>query len=1800
MAIPQSTLFDLCDWNVRAASTSSAGDRTLTDMTTGLQQVAQTENTVAIDEYLWAGADAEQAQGPVVRRAGFRLLGMAIPESFTFEFDLLLTPNLPKSFENPNNRLFIAAVNQQGATAGLLFSYQGIAVAAAPDDPSPTPLGGSASLLVDEKGALHTSITVRISVDAPAGFMSIMLAPTALAYDPQTGGTVWADSPDLVLQYTVPLRSTTLQIGEGVILQATACSADKLKELYTNYTGPGQGVLAGVGSLRLATGVIPLSIRPTAVASAAAQVMAGRPFVLRGIDSYSPIGNPLSFNWEIEASPDGSTAVLEGATASVLEVGADLLVRYRTPTSISNAFSVVVEEQAGIEFPLHVSFASGVLRILLEMQFDNLGNLVPRTTGEDVVASFNSSFSPAYCPDVAEAFQVGVGSSGGSTPLTPGIYLFAGGAAGAGSTLPSPRFIPDLPGRYRFTLVVDDGIRPSVKAAVTVLAQMTEQLMGHRPNADYIFQNVSDFWNLVPDRAQLSTVWSATMQVISAEMLAAMQSDHSKTLRDISRRYQRRWLNYSTVATPAQDATLVIPGKRGILGVTVPTVLQGYGSAIATVDGTFDAEPILAGTRVLLRNSVEPPKIIPVSKTSNVPGTTNAWRLHADAPQFTQYRLVGSSTSGHFVPDPTDPSVLESVLFTSHNLSMSQFDVNRDVVRVDLGGGTIVVRAVEVNPVKGPPGQLARMENTLQLLKSVGSPPQSESIGAQPVDDRVFAWEHLRRAHGSHVTVTPYFQYPPATDLQEFKILLGDLAAVEVTDPGTGVAQVIHLPVVAVDSGTVFVQWATLLTQLSVLSPGGPAGDGSTPWGLEDLPTWSTRLRGFVRTQRVPGFTELVSVPYLGSTVEAKLFENTDYGVDQGDVQFRDWLSGTGIVVAGSEDVTLVSVQMHSDFPVDPTIEALQSAGADVLVLGEGDAGTYRIVGRPAVNKFTLDRAVLIGGRYPVRVPRFHYRAIPDALLWAEVSHFDNYKMIEGRFGLYVGMPRSLLVDAPRADYLSVVRSLWFAYLSGPTLHNMRLPIQAFLGLPFAEADGQITHIEEATPQQPGQVVVVSTAGVTYTYSYPYGVDLGINPRSGRKFRAAPLDLAGGIPEQDDWLADARIERFTSLVEVVEVADYISNPDLLDRELRGQDLTRRYHTFMVDVPLRVAQSTRTFPLIRSFLQEAKSAHTNYILVGSFACVDDIEVTDVLNVHATIMLHDGLGTAPFTAPKASVGPQGQGAIALAVENKLWPAEGVSAAFPVGSFPARQLTTTPTQLGEVKERYEAGYVEGVLDNYSGDGSLNRHLARVDQVNRFDVGGIDVCRSFLWVRCTIDASGTEFVVGERIRLTTASLPATELSTIWATSPPVVVYVGAGHNPHLPGVQPPQLQHPDTYVLLGFHYEPVVTGEFAVGDGSLTYLQPDTAAWGAVVDLGTEDRLDALGVGAALQSGIANTAIEGMVSGARATPLDALTRSDPAHAPYFLLERMFRLDKAQDYGPEDEVNITATTYIPMTGMLRSAYKLDNPSVVDPAYRRAVQARPYRPAVSADEQFVPSVGPGLFLDSDLTGLTPDVGGGPATDLNYKVRWGYVDQGPIDSIVGGVPLLSFAADGTVPFVKNVHLGLTTRSLKWWQYSQGFTQWRAPTPSIWRVRSFVGGPYGVPGILRIEGHAFVAVDQTGTPSGGGTVWDNLDGDVGGVWVFLRLHGTGTLIPALAVDFKTGIGGIGDTVLWLDATAQTQTGLALEVTPPVLADGVYDVVVRQYRRFAGDGGVPYVDQVAAKSAATLLVVWTATYGTSPYVP
>lgn len=1325
MTLPKSTRFDIVDYNYRSAD---SGEGAVLSDAVFSHSYSPSSNVISDGDGIVFSADTdssipkqvvssiliEDALEYVDADTGTALSG--IPSSFTFEFDISLTNEIPKDFSNPNHRLFVGAMNLQGFSGGLLFSHQGIALASSPEDPSPNVLGGSIASITDAArggGFYEDGTNVRITVNGELERISIYLAPSARAYDAGSSET------NAELKYSFPAKPTETTHGDSILIK---CFGDtEAKQNSDGFTPvEDQSVLFAIRSLRLSSGLEIPEDAPVANAEGPQVISIGSSEELTGINSYDPEGREIFYNWEIEIAPDGSKATLQGHSRSVTNIQSisdfdgslidTVRLTYMHPTATANEFSAFVQKSTEPDGRLSVVFDEdvGVLRIGLAVDSDD--NII--TSATDLVGAFTDRLSPGFSITVAGGLDPETGiehprlfradlisvEAAGVELIETGSYAFSGGS---GSTLANPKFIADKEGVYVISLSVTNNRRTSRNARLTLSASLTTQLLGHRPHTKYIFKYLSDFWDLVKDKEQIESIWSSVTQIVSNELLQTWQNDYAKSLRDISSKYQRRWMCYPTKVDLDEDVrTTLINETHSVKEVSVPHVETGSFSKF--VEGS-DAwgEPITSGYKLVM-SSLGQPYVVDVvtvnplyrvvgsetttettehrcegihglvtleeTTTTDVLEETGYYRVVSAKNEFQKYRVVSARSAGYFVVDPLNPdatSPIFSDVLTDKTYPLFQIDTDEDLLRIHAESRTVFSRIVERDVLQTP--------NTARLADLDGG-PLNEHVNGLPV-----YWDHLKDASNVFLHTTPYLILSGDVDVDSLDLRFGDSATLTFIDPIINKPVSRETSVLATKGNRLFVDWSRII---EYLNDQAARHNNATVFGIEDISQLSVGVDCFYRNRVLEKVPDVESVPTLGfNTIVPEYSEGIDYSVIDGVISFTDYFTGYLKTSAGSAVVTFnEGYARHQQLKGKGfDIVELAAAGVHALQIETGaDAGLYRIQDvNEATGEITLDKTLTSSGSACIfRVPVFCAFSRPKEKLWAELSYFDNWQTIQNNFGLFVGLPKELVdnYDAD-LDYLSVIKSMWFAFLSGPSFDNITLAVQSLFGLPYAEHPSQLVLHEPATPQQDGSLVMRDQGGTIYTYSYPYGATLSINPRTGRQikaFRSVDGDQISSLSAQESRdLQDSVVEAYTRLVDVVRVDDYLSDPVAIENAMSRNSYTytdnenkehvvdmppsiiQKYHTFLVDVPLTVSKSTSVFPLISEFLNESKPAYTNFILQGSVLLSDDVNVVSDPKYYPTLLLKDTPHTSPFFATKTGTDAYGQPAVDPAKELYVWP-------------------------------------------------------------------------------------------------------------------------------------------------------------------------------------------------------------------------------------------------------------------------------------------------------------------------------------------------------------------------------------------------------------------------------------------------------------------------------------------------------------------------------------------------------------------
>ena len=1761
MAIPTSATFDILDWNSRAGSTSDLNDALVTSLSDGMLQAGVVETSTFIGrrvvnqaEGLLFEVDASRIQTLSPLTAAWRY-ALNVPETFTFEVDFYPTRDIPEDFSSVNNRIFLGCVNKQGFTAGVLVSKLGLALARSPASPSSdiVVLQGSSRYFLNADGTWPTSdsgsrepVTIRLVVRQDDGRIEVYITQAGVAYEDPAA--VYGAHE---LRYNQPALSSSLDLDQ-VLIASHALGYD-------------HGLI--IKSLRLATGAVDSPNKPTVRVRPVSRVTIGQRTRLDARSSFDPEGNTLTYYWDILERPKGSTTQLRGGAYPSAVSGSvvgdnELTFSHKEQSSRRDGFIVDIVALPNAS-PLKLEKLPGD-HVVITLETGGLGSI--QTNARELVEALTDDSTEAYNSEVSAVLTATL-SSGllGLGSVAAGRITLSGGI---GSSEGLTAFVADKPGQYRLSLRVHNGSLFSDPEILSIFAAADSQLFRHRPNMDYVWRTLGDHWNLMQDKAKIDVAWSAAAQIISNELLQVWQRDYAKSISTITRRFQRRWLDYQLLidvpetlavtleAAPFQTA-FISPDASKILAATDASAFSTLSNSGTLVDSVDPASNVLTAGF-----SVNDPAVIvnqggQIVKTrisdSVVNGASRTLRLSSDA--LNALEVITQGNYGFFREDPNG---LGASLFTVKGERLPTGDVEvGDYLVIQLTDSVGVFPVTSTSPTDTTGAEPVILRQVLEVS------------GAVTVDGSLRKWQVVRPVSAdvvAQVHQQPYFSFNAFTDLRPSEFQFGDAVLVSLPSPIDGQMIEVQLPILHVSRREVFPDWRPLLQEMNTLQ----ALRGHSDYSFNDI--WPqinlSRLVGFYRTERVPLVEEIESIPLLGSTTSvAELTENSDYTVSKGELR-----------ILPTNQIT-VDVQAGSNVVVSHT--PLETGSLLTLVMETGEIGVYTIIDVFDGNKrVRVNHTFSYTGTYRARTPRYSTAGtIPDRL-WGEVSYFNNDQTISDNFGVLVGLPKELVESSGMdVDYLSIVKACWVALMKGPQVNSLKMAAEAFLGLPYTEEAGVITVISEQDSLKSGRIIVKTpNQGGYRTYYYPTGYALGVNPSTGRTFQSVTLKQAAewvrtseeqkrlqlliadsNVPEEvvetvdgettvrrlkDEYrleltraqrVDDATVDAYVPLLSAVKVYDYVSNPTDVNNIFTGQDFLTRYHTFVVELPTKSLYDQSYDDLLLTFAREWKPARTEVLLLGAYPLEDQIDVTTDTTFKPTLFLSDAPHSSPVVKTSDTATAESQLPYTYPWQktlDNLWLAD---------------------TARDVYDKYESGYVEGRVSDFSGDGSWNENQALVDMVNQANAD-IDVLASYLWLPIEKTSTGDEFTLGEEVRLYHSG-DFQDASVGWDSAPPVIVHIGSGQHPKIPfGVYNPQDSHPHTFLLLGFYQ--------ADGTGNYGYEQRlmfgDALSGIANVEVRGATSL-AVGVVQTVRGAAANT--YPTLAAAR----DTFHADHALHAPYFQLEYIFDTDKGLLWGPHLETHLQATQYVPVGGAAISTLEASlEPAVND----LQVQVHPYDPAVPDDEQKVPSQSPGFFSNWDNKVAGDDI------------VYGWTDVGAVSA----TPTTVFDAPASSLALQNLHIGKRARAWTERHVTHGWTSFVIPKPFI-QLASMSSLSS-----VRVEGYYFVAPDVTNTGTLSSSA-SSFNGTVGGSWVFFRDQATSVEYSAVGVTFETGTSA-GRTVLGLDGSTQDSTGHVLDAQLPTgMPEGTYTVIVRQYRPYEFNSGDPvayHVDEHEMPDAFTLIYV------------
>lgn len=435
-------------------------------------------------------SDSTTTSGGVIQTARV-YIDVGVPEDWTSEFTLKLD-QLPTTFNNlADEHLFIGSVDATGSSAGLFISSSGIAY--------------TGSVWYDLLGKLHVNsamqvlpdsvvlltvgeyYTFRMAVDDGNGVAYIYITKTSEL--PLTGH---------VLRYVLPAVSSSTSVHampDGTYISCCGTSTTAVR--------------FEIDTICMGTGLVIPNLPPVADAGRDQSARMCSIVRLDGRASFDPEGSTLKYQWRLIDAPIVSSFIFETTDGVTLPP---------PPATYTNR---LYSEELG-EYDVDSAMVSvgDVITFAGESYFIT-GKGVDINGYYVVIDSYALPANRTKLP-----FKM-LKQNGISTP-----------------TGAQPTFYPDVTGIFKFDLVVFDGSLYS-QPSITII-NVVESVVprGCIPDLSFLWNYISDFWQLVENKEHIETFWGALAQIAATELLSLWQVEYNKSLRDIQRTFQRRWLHY--------------------------------------------------------------------------------------------------------------------------------------------------------------------------------------------------------------------------------------------------------------------------------------------------------------------------------------------------------------------------------------------------------------------------------------------------------------------------------------------------------------------------------------------------------------------------------------------------------------------------------------------------------------------------------------------------------------------------------------------------------------------------------------------------------------------------------------------------------------------------------------------------------------------------------------------------------------------------------------------------------------------------------------------------------------------------------------------------------------------------------------------------------------------------------------------------------------------------------------------------------------------------------------------------------
>ena len=728
------------------------------------------------------------------------LISTPVPEKFTFEATIFFQ-SLPPNFNAlPTQHVYLGIFDAAGAVVGLFFSRVGIAYSGSVHfDSGALVLDGPLQGLPDSQELVSEGeyFTLRVACDSVAGVVYVYFTRTSQL------NTVGHQ-----LRFILP---TLLSSGMALV------PPDETSISVRGTPSAPSRIL--VDNICLGTGLLIPNLIPFADAGLDQALQRCTIAALDGSRSFDPEGASLSYRWRLIDAPLSSQSLyhgLDGATYPQV-----------VPTGYTDRF--YSEELAAVDAvdaftSGDVLVVAGTVHVLASVGIDGSGFYV-RVEGYALPDNFT-----------------GVGFK---------VLRQRGIAA---STTVKPTFYPDSAGLYRFDLVVYDGNLFSAPSTVVLNVTESPVARGVTPNLSFIWNYLSDFWRLVEDTERIEAFWSALAQVAAAELLNLWQVDYSKSLRDIQRSFQRRWLHYDFPMQESLPELSIFRALYSGIESTDLSAFSGYGYADDSVhlDLAIDghASPLiihfpypgfsLSNTDLVAviqgaLSNVDPRIVVRLLTSRD----SSVQRIRIEAPCLISV-VLETNSAGNFNARGVNGLIEGS----GSSVNPRSYRVDRSLLYTDIQEGDFLVLA----------GSAYRIARTIDDPSDLWAFQRLSLLDEMPVPAPT-AWSITSQVKSRTL------------DFEAGLAASGDQATVEVVTLGSGDVAALSVPVL----GT------------SAALPSTLAIDASSLGRFLSRPTlFSVFLKAVVRRTYLPLDPLVVDIPYLQEMIQPKddtqvLRRNVDY-----------------------------------------------------------------------------------------------------------------------------------------------------------------------------------------------------------------------------------------------------------------------------------------------------------------------------------------------------------------------------------------------------------------------------------------------------------------------------------------------------------------------------------------------------------------------------------------------------------------------------------------------------------------------------------------------------------------------------------------------------------------------------------------------------------------------------------------------------------------------------------------------------------------------------------------------------------